>query len=115
MRQIVRSSMRRSLSHVVGVLAVLPLLTNAAQSESESERAFRERRSNILRSQDPDRVRIDRPQSAPVTTKVEGIGENADGETVGKPQNATLSVSVSSTEGMARGTLPAFLITTLSW
>jgi hypothetical protein len=95
MRQIVRSSMRRSLSHVVGVLTVLPLLTNAAQSESESERAFRERRSNILRSQDPDRVRIDRPQSAPVTTKVEGIGENADGETVGKPQNATLSVSVS--------------------
>ena len=40
-------------------------------------------------------MRIDRPQSAPVTTKVEGIGENADGETVGKPQNATLSVSVS--------------------
>jgi hypothetical protein len=80
---------------VAGALAALPVLTGAAQAESESERAFRERRTDILRSQDPDRVRIDRPQTAPVTTKVEGIGEDGDAETVGKPQNATLSVSVS--------------------
>ena len=94
MRQIVRSNVRRNLSHVVSVLAVLPLLTNAALAESDAERAFRERRTDILRSQDPDRVRIDRPQAAPVT-KIEGIGEGGDADNTGKPQNATLSVSVS--------------------
>jgi hypothetical protein len=94
MRQIVRLNVRLVLAQTVGVLAAVSVLIGPASAESDSERAFRERRTNILRSQDPDRVRIDRPQTAPVT-KVEGIGESGDAETVGKPQNAILSVSVS--------------------
>jgi hypothetical protein len=94
MAQIVRSDWRRSLPHVIGVVAATPFMSSAVLAETDAERAFRERRTEILRSQDPDRIRIDRPQTAPVT-KIEGIGESGTVENVDKPKNATLSVSVS--------------------
>ncbi len=72
-----------------GLLAAgsIAAFAGAASAESDSERAFRERRSDILRSQDPDRVKIDRP-SSPAVPKIEGIGEG-DLDDTGKPPNAT--------------------------
>jgi hypothetical protein len=92
MRQIVRLDLSQLLSCLL-VAGTLAAFGGAASAESDSERAFRERRTDILRSQDPDRVKIDRP-ATPAVPKIEGIGEG-DLNDVGRPPNATLSVSVS--------------------
>ena len=92
MWQIVRMDLSKLLSGLLAASSIAAF-AGAASAESDSERAFRERRSDILRSQDPDRVKIDRP-SSPAVPKIEGIGEG-DLDDTGKPPNATLSVSVS--------------------
>src|SRR5262249_9172307 len=90
---IVHSKLLRKLSQTLVASAALGATAGHVLAADE---AFRNRQTDFLRRQDPDRVRIDRPQSAPIT-KIDGIDTPSaeTGTETGKPQRASLSVSLS--------------------
>jgi len=71
------------------LVASLPLLGAARAQSTDAEQAFRARQSDLLKAQEPDRIRIDRAPAKPAETQSQDLDAS------GKPKPVSVSISVS--------------------
>ncbi|MFA5948776.1 MAG: autotransporter outer membrane beta-barrel domain-containing protein [Hyphomicrobium sp.] len=90
-RSSTRSSARSSACAIAAaaLVAYLPLLGAARAQSDNAEQAFRARQSDLLKAQEPDRIRIDRAPEKPAETPSQDL------DALSKPKPVSVSVSVS--------------------